>query len=381
MSENIDQVVTKYEGPKALIVQDESDFSNLLDTGKFNHLWRVAQVFAMSNMVPDHFRGKSGEANCFIALHMAFRLGVDPLMLMQNSYIVHGRPGIEAKLKIALCNARSPFTGPIQWRFEGEGKGRKCTAYATHSKTGELCEVEIAWELVEKEGWASKNGSKWLTMPDQMFRYRSASWLINAYCPEVVLGLSSVDELEDFDAGRTIEMTAIAEDAQSDDWKLDLPRMTQGMTATEALRLETFIIQTARANKTSPADVMKQAGIQGPAFWKSFKSWQSKKSPSAPATADIPIKPEPTAEGPGPDADTSPAEGPAPPPDGGLFEGDAWTFSEKFERSLVAASENALKSAYALARDEGIKDQKGADKFEANARKQWEGFVQRLREM
>ena len=104
-------------------------------------------------------------------------------------------------------------------------------------------------------------------------------------------------------------------------------------------------------------------------------------SPSAPATADIPTQPEPTAEGPDPDADTSPAEGPAPPPDGGLFEGDAWTFSEKFERSLVAASENALKGAYALARDEGIKDQKGADKFEANARKQWEGFVQRLREM
>ena len=103
--------------------------------------------------------------------------------------------------------------------------------------------------------------------------------------------------------------------------------------------------------------------------------------PSAPATADIPIKPEPTAEGPDPGADTSPAEGPAPPTDGGLFEGDAWTFSDKFERSLVAAGESALKNAYSLARDEGTKDQKGADAFERSARKQWEGFVQRLREM
>jgi hypothetical protein len=187
----------------AIVVHDDSEYANLLDTGRFNHLYRVAGVFARSKLVPDHFRGSKDD--CMVALQMAFRLAVDPMMFMQKCYIVHGRPGVEAQLKIGLANSRGPFTGPIQWRMSGEGKQKKCTAYATHKVTGELCEYPLDWETVEKEGWADKKGSKWLTMPDKMFRYRSASWLIDLYCPEVTLGLATVDEL--LDADQPIDIT------------------------------------------------------------------------------------------------------------------------------------------------------------------------------
>ncbi|MBW1713852.1 MAG: hypothetical protein JRJ59_11960, partial [Deltaproteobacteria bacterium] len=151
------------ESPKKpsrqLVVRDDGEFANWLDTARFNQSWRIAQVFADSQMVPDHFKGDP--ASCMVAIQMAFRLDVDPMMFLQKSYIVGGKPGIEATLAIGLVNKRGPFTGPIQWKFEGEGESRKCTAYATHKVTGELCEMPLGWDTVEKEGWASKNGSKW----------------------------------------------------------------------------------------------------------------------------------------------------------------------------------------------------------------------------
>lgn len=180
-----------------LVVHDDSEFAMLFDSARFNQAQRVAKLFANSTMVPAHFRGKP--ADVFIALHLAVRMNLDPFMVMSKAYPIQGRIGLEAQLIIALVNARGPFRGPIQWKFEGEGKTRKCTAYATHEKTGETCELPIDWAMVEAEGWSKKPGSKWLTMPDQMFRYRTATFLSRAYCPEVILGLSTIDELEDMD--------------------------------------------------------------------------------------------------------------------------------------------------------------------------------------
>lgn len=191
MSEN--RELQRVENP--VVVQDTSMFANLLDTNRFKQMYSISKLFAASELVPKQYQGHP--ANCMVALQMAFRMEVDPMMFMQNTYIVQGRPGIEAKLAIALVNSRGPFTGPIQWKFDGTGKNRSCTAYATHKITDEVCEAEVTWAMVEAEGWASKSGSKWKSIPDLMFRYRSAMFLARLYCPEVLLGMHSVDELHD----------------------------------------------------------------------------------------------------------------------------------------------------------------------------------------
>ena len=174
---------------------DTSPMACLLDTELFNHLWRVATAYSRSFMVPDHFRGKADD--CFVAAQLALRLEIDLFMLMQNMYVVHGKPGMEAKLAIALCNDRGPFRERIQWKFEGEGKNRSCTAFAHDKQTGNLCEQTITWAMVEAEGWNKKEGSKWRTIPDLMFKYRTASWLIKTNCPEVLMGMQTTDELAD----------------------------------------------------------------------------------------------------------------------------------------------------------------------------------------
>lgn len=165
------------------------------ETQAFELAQRQAKALMTSNLIPEQFRNNLG--NVLIALNMAKRLGADPLMVMQNLYIVHGHPGWSAVFLIATFNQNGRFSA-IKYRFDGDGDDYGCTAYATELKTGEVIEgSKVTWAVVKGEGWSSKAGSKWKTMPDQMFRYRAATFFIRATAPEIAMGLRTKDELED----------------------------------------------------------------------------------------------------------------------------------------------------------------------------------------
>lgn len=178
-----------------LIVQDGGSFANLLDTAKFEHMWRVAQVFSISGMVPK-FYDKKPEA-CFVALQMAVRLDVDPMMFMQNTYMSpDGKPALYGQLAIALVNARGPFRGPIQFELSGAGDTRRCTAWQISKSTGERCEVTVDVAMAKAEGWYGRN-PKWRTITDMMLRYRAGAWLGRVYAPECLMGMQTAEEVED----------------------------------------------------------------------------------------------------------------------------------------------------------------------------------------
>ena len=47
------------------------------------------------------------------------------------------------------------------------------------------------------EGWYSKNGSKWPTMPELMLRYRAASYWVSSFAPEMAMGFRTTEEAQD----------------------------------------------------------------------------------------------------------------------------------------------------------------------------------------
>lgn len=192
--------------------------SALIDSDAWNRLAKMAEIFAKSTLIPDHFRGNVG--NCMIGLQLAIRMEVDPFMLMQNMYVVSGNPGLEAKFAIAMCNSKGVFNGRIRFDLSGEGKTRECVAYAFDKETGERVECTVTFAIAEKEGWVEKKGSKWKTMPDQMLKYRSAMWLIRTTCPEVLMGMQSTDELHDI-APQVVESPVIVDDRPKSDQLAD----------------------------------------------------------------------------------------------------------------------------------------------------------------
>jgi len=177
--------------------QDKDIIPGFGSSQSFALAQRAASLLAKSSLVPNEYQGNL--PNCVIALNMASRMGADPLMVMQNLYIVHGRPGWSSQFLISTFNTSGRFTA-LRYEWVGEeGKDTwGCRAWAIEKATEEkLVGSTITIQLAKDEGWYQKNGSKWQTMPQQMLMYRAASWFIRAYAPELAMGMHTADEIID----------------------------------------------------------------------------------------------------------------------------------------------------------------------------------------
>lgn len=154
---------------------------------------RIGKAFAASTLVPDAYR--NNVANCIVALEMANRMGASPLMVMQNLYIVHGNPGWSSKFLIASFNQCGRYTSV---KYDWAPDKSSCTAWAIEKSTGERVEgPRVTLQMAKDEGWSSKNGSKWKTMPELMLMYRAAAFMIRTTAPEISMGLQTHEELID----------------------------------------------------------------------------------------------------------------------------------------------------------------------------------------
>lgn len=222
---------------------------------------RQAKLLSSSTLVPAQYRRivekKKGRdtvyeendnaiPNCVIAMNMATRMGGDPLMVMQNLYIVEGRPSWSSQWIIAAINGCGRFS-PLRFELKDHGQqdveytvsewidGNKqnrkvkttirnleCVAWSVekgfaipqfglddlkkHGSIYGCCKAygipivespAVNMEMAVKEGWYQKNGSKWQTMPEVMLRYRTASFFGKLYTPELLMGLQTVEEMQD----------------------------------------------------------------------------------------------------------------------------------------------------------------------------------------
>jgi len=165
---------------------------------------RQAKMLATSKIVPANYQGNLPD--CVIALEMAQRIGASPLAVMQNLYIVNGRPAWSSQFLVACINASGRFS-PLRYQLSG-GPGtdaRSCYAWAT-DRSGERLEgPAVSVAMARAEGWVTKNGSKWQTMPELMLCYRAATLFARLYAPELTMGIHADDEV--------IDVTPIVTDA------------------------------------------------------------------------------------------------------------------------------------------------------------------------
>ena len=190
MSENT-ELTTATEGGTALSI-----FTN---TDSFELAQRAGKMLASSDLVPKQFQNNI--PNCVIALNIASRLGADPFAVLQSLYIVHGRPAWSSQFLIAMVNASGRYS-PLQFRMTGQGDSAACVAWARHLETDEVVEgPEVSIAMAKAEGWYGKAGSKWVTLPKLMLMYRSAGFFARLYCPDLCLGMRTMEE--ESDIGKT----------------------------------------------------------------------------------------------------------------------------------------------------------------------------------
>lgn len=299
----------------------------LLNLEAFELSQRIAKMLSSSTLVPEQYRqtikvktGKdqfgnmtyredpnpNGLANCVIALNMASRLNADPLMVMQNLYLIEGRPSWSSQFIMAAINSCGRFSA---LRFELEDLGEKeveytevvwenrskrnvvkkitirdmsCVAFAVERETGERIESsKITMEMAVKEGWYGKNGSKWQTMPEQMLRYRAASFFGRVYAPELLMGLRSSEEEQERIIDVTPE-TVVVSASNFTELKRDI---LKAKTADELAEIESKIYEVMDDKERNKLLEL----------WKS-KAEKSVQEEAVKKTDDIQLEPDPVAE-------------------------------------------------------------------------------------
>ena len=165
--------------------------------GAFENAQRIARALSSSSLVPEQYRGPGNIANCMIALEMSQRIGANPLQVMQHLHVIHGKPSWSSAFLVAAINASGRFE-PLRYRLEGEGDKRTCVAWTRDKRTGdEVDGPPVSFEMAKAEGWTTKSGSKWKTMPELMIRYRAAAFFARTVCPELTMGMQTAEEVED----------------------------------------------------------------------------------------------------------------------------------------------------------------------------------------
>ena len=171
----------------------------------FNNLFRIGQSFAQSNLVPANYQGKP--MDCAIAVDMANRMGVSPMMVMQNLYVVKGKPTWSGQACMSMIRGSKEFKN-VRPVYTGERNTDTwgCYIQAEYRDTGEVVRgTEVTIAVAKQEGWYSKKDkfgnetSKWQSIPEQMLAYRAAAFFARVYIPNSLMGVYVDGEAEDIE--------------------------------------------------------------------------------------------------------------------------------------------------------------------------------------
>lgn len=177
-----------------IVKANSSIFSTI---ASFEDAQRIAKGLSSSDLVPQAYRNNI--SNTMIAMEMANRLKISPFEVMQNLDIIKGKPSWSSTFIIASLNSCGRFK-PLRFEFVGNDTKSDeygCRAYTDDMDGNKIVGPMVTWLMVKAEGWLSKSGSKWQTMPELMFQYRAASFFGRLYAPDILKGMQTVDEVKD----------------------------------------------------------------------------------------------------------------------------------------------------------------------------------------
>lgn len=157
-------------------------------------IYALAQTMCHADNIPQAYKNKP--ADTAIAIDMAARMGVPPLMVMQNLFVVKGKPSWSGQACLSFIRARFDKVKVIYTGTKGtDNRGCYVAAIDKDGDRFEGAEVTIA--MAKAEGWLSNN--KWKTMPEQMLAYRAGAFFARVHCPDALMGCAVEGEAEDIE--------------------------------------------------------------------------------------------------------------------------------------------------------------------------------------
>lgn len=241
MANNKNEMVASEQKQNAVQNVKTGGLNVFSDAQNFETALRMADCLSKSTVVPKDYQNNTG--NCMIAIEMASRINTSPMMVMQNLYIVNGRPAWSSQWIIAMINSSRRYKTELQFTFGNakEDGGLSCQAWAEDYAGHKVVGPKITMNMANAEGWTQKNGSKWKTMPQVMIQYRAASFFGRMNCPDMIMGIYSQEEVADMvdlketdfglivdpDSGEVIETDIVPDEPITQEQRQDLFKLVK----------------------------------------------------------------------------------------------------------------------------------------------------------
>lgn len=216
--------LTPAEAAPVMTVQ--SSMSEIMaDDAVLDRIDRIADRMAKSkSTLPSHLAGNVGD--CWAVCMQAFQWGMNPWAVGQKTFLVSGTLGYEAQLVNAVVTSLAPVTGRLDFEWFGDWGKILGKIRTEKGKNGSYMVSD--WAPADEQGlgvkvWATlkgedqprvlelllvqaqvRNSTLWAADPRQQLAYLGIKRWARLYCPDVLLGVYTPDELSAAPAERDI---------------------------------------------------------------------------------------------------------------------------------------------------------------------------------
>jgi hypothetical protein len=162
---------------------------------------RFSDVISKSALVPKDYQGKP--ANCLVAIQWGMELGLAPLQALQNIAVINGKPSVYGDSLLAMVRADSRCMG-----IEETQEGGVATCIVKRKLAdGSIEEVKRTFSMKQAEQAQLANRPTWKAYPERMLQHRARGNALRDAFPDVLRGIITTEEAQDYDDPKDVTPT------------------------------------------------------------------------------------------------------------------------------------------------------------------------------
>jgi hypothetical protein len=204
---------------------------------------QFSEMLANSSMVPKAYQGKATDV--LVCIQWGYEMGLAPMQSLQNIAVINGKPSVYGDAMMALVQA-SPVCEDVEEYFEGEGTPNPIAVCVAKRKGRKPVETRFSVEDAKRAGLWGKGGP-WTAYPKRMLQMRARGFALRDAFPDVLKGMISVEEAQDYpDEAKPVTLAKAANQAKPAN-PLDMiaqPVEVAELVVAEPVVVEEVIVET-----------------------------------------------------------------------------------------------------------------------------------------
>jgi hypothetical protein len=155
---------------------------------------QFSEMLASSQMVPKAYQGKPQDI--MVCVQWGYEIGLAPMQALQNIAVINGKPSVYGDAAMALVQA-SPVCEDVEEYFENEGTPNPIAVCVAKRKGRKPVVAKFSVEDAKRAGLWGKQGP-WSAYPKRMMQMRARGFALRDAFPDVLKGLITAEEAQDY---------------------------------------------------------------------------------------------------------------------------------------------------------------------------------------